>query len=308
MQFLEAADEAEIKRLIKKNEFFWVDLHDPPADELDEAGKLFGLHELAVEDSREFGQRPKLERYENHVLIVFYGVEGEEVIEIHIHVSGDWIFTVHRKGCSALKTAHKRMEAARTRTEEEAVYRILDTLTDSFFPLLDELDDQLDNLIDEIVQKPTDEQRHELFRQRRKLVEMRRVIAPQRDALLTGSTELERLPGLDLDDTRDYFRDVVDHLTRLNELLDGMRDLISGALDVYLSTVSNRLNEVMKQLTLVTVIFLPLTFITGFFGQNFGWMVRHVNTFGDFVVFGGGALLTAAVAMFLWFRQSGFLS
>lgn len=308
MQFLETVDSAEIKKLIKKKDFFWVDLHDPTEKQLDEAGELFGLHELAVEDSREFGQRPKLERYEDHALLVFYGVQRQELVEVHVHVSGDWIVTVHRKGCGALKTAYKRMSKAGTRTEEEAIYRILDTLTDSFFPLLDELDTQLDDLIDEIVQKPTDEQRHALFSQRRKLVEMRRVIAPQRDALMTGAIELERLPGLDLDNTRDYFRDVVDHLTRLNELLDGMRDLIQGALDVYLSTVSNRLNEVMKQLTLVTVIFLPLTFITGFFGQNFGWMVRNINTFGAFVAFGGGALLTAAVAMFLWFRHSGFLS
>lgn len=136
---------------------------------------------------------------------------------------------------------------------------------------------------------------------------MRRVIGPMRDAILLGGAELERLPGLDLDDTRDYFRDVVDHLTRLNELLDGMRDLISGALDVYLSTVSNRLNEVMKQLTLVSVIFLPLTFITGFFGQNFGWMVRHISGLTEFIVFGGGALAIAAGLMFAWFRQSGFL-
>jgi magnesium transporter len=307
VQFLETVDPAEVKKLIKADEFFWVDLHDPSDKELDDAGKLFGLHELAIEDSREFGQRPKLERYAGHVLIVFYGVQGEDLVETHVHISGEWILTVHRKGCAALKTAYKRMSSAGTSTEEEAVYRILDTLTDSFFPLLDDLDRQLDDLIDDIVQKPTDAQRHALFTQRRKLVEMRRVIAPQRDALMTGAIELERLPGLDLDDTRDYFRDVVDHLTRLNELLDGQRDLIQGALDVYLSTVSNRLNEVMKQLTLVTVIFLPLTFITGFFGQNFGWMVRHVNTVGDFVVFGGGALLVAVMAMFLWFRQSGFL-
>ena len=307
MQFLETVDPAEINKLIKEQEFFWVDLYDPSPAELDEAGELFGLHELAIEDSREFGQRPKLERYERHALIVFYGVQGEELVETHLHVSGDWVVTVHRKGCAALKTAYRRMSTAGTRTEEEAVYRILDTLTDSFFPLLDSLDSRLDDLIDEIVEKPTDEQRHELFSQRRKLVEMRRVIAPQRDAILTGAVELERIPGLDLDDTRDYFRDVVDHLTRLNELLDGMRDLIQGALDVYLSTVSNRLNGVMKQLTLVSVIFLPLTFVTGFFGQNFGWMVRNISTFEDFLLFGGGALFTAVVAVLIWFRQSGFL-
>lgn len=307
MRFLETPDPEQITQLIEQGEFFWLDLHDPSPQVLDDTSRRFGLHELATEDSREFGQRPKVERYGNHALVVFYGVQHDDLVEVHIHVSGDWILTVHRDGCAALKTAYKRMSEAGTRTEEEAVYRILDTLTDSFFPLLDKLDSELDDLIDEIIEEPGDQQRFGLFAQRRKLVEMRRVIAPQRDALMTGAVELERLPGLDLDDTRDYFRDVVDHLTRLNELLDGMRDLISGALDVYLSTVSNRLNQVMKQLTLVSVIFLPLTFITGFFGQNFGWMVRHVGTFEDFVLFGGGALLTAAILMLVWFRRSGFL-
>ena len=116
MQFLETPDPAEIKKLIKQNEFFWLDLHDPSAAELDEAGELFGLHELAIEDSREFGQRPKLERYESHALIVFYGVQGDELVEVHLHVSGDWVVTVHRKGCAALKTAYRRMSVAETRT------------------------------------------------------------------------------------------------------------------------------------------------------------------------------------------------
>lgn len=307
MQFLESPDHAQIQEWLARDEFFWLDLFDPAVEELEELGKLLGVHELAIEDSREFGQRPKFDRYDRHALIVFYGIQGTDLTEVHLHVSGNWVISVHRTGCAALQVAYRRMRSAGTRTEEEAVYRILDSLTDSFFPVLDELDSRLDDLIDAIVEKPTTEQRHELFNQRRKLVEMRRVIGPMRDAILLGGAELERLPGLDLDDTRDYFRDVVDHLTRLNELLDGMRDLISGALDVYLSTVSNRLNEVMKQLTLVSVIFLPLTFITGFFGQNFGWMVRHINGPTEFVVFGGGALAIAAGLMFAWFRQSGFL-
>lgn len=307
MRFLESVDAQEIRALVAEREFFWLNVHRPSDEQLDEVGSLLGLHELAIEDSREFGQRPKLDRYESHALIVFYGVNAGSLVEVHVHVSGDWILTVHRDACLALRTAYRRMTSARTRTEEEAVYRILDALTDSFFPLLDDLDTRLDELIDEIVERPTDQQRHELFNQRRLLVEMRRVIGPQRDALLTGAVELEHLPGLDLDDTRDYFRDVVDHLTRLNEQLDGMRDLISGALDVYLSTVSNRLNQIMKQLTLVSVIFLPLTFITGFFGQNFGWLVRHVDNFGDFLVFGGGSVVMAAVAVLAWFRFSGFL-
>jgi magnesium transporter len=307
VRFLEAIDAAEIERLRAAGEFFWLDLLDPTAEQLEQVGTLLGLHELAIEDSLEFGQRPKVDTYSDTALLVFYGIQHDEPVEVHIHVSGDWILTVHRDGCGALQHAYKRMSLRGTRTEEEAVYRILDSLTDSFFPLLDRLDVELDELIDLIVEDADSDQRQALFSKRRQLVELRRIVGPQRDALITGAGELERLPGLDLDDTRDYFRDVVDHLMRLTEQIDGLRDLVGGALDIYLSTVSNRLNAVMKQLTLVSVIFLPLTFITGFFGQNFGWMVRHISGFDDFLIFGGGALVAAVVGVLVWFRRSGFL-
>ena len=126
--------------------------------------------------------------------------------------------------------------------------------------------------------KPSQDQREELFHLRRRLIELRRIATPQRDILARGGDVLGRLPGLEADDARDWFRDVYDHLVRISELIDSYRDLLSGALDLYLSTVSNRLNAISKQLTVVATIFLPLTFVTGFFGQNFGSLVRHINT------------------------------
>jgi magnesium transporter len=113
------------------------------------------------------------------------------------------------------------------------------------------------------------------------------------------------LPGLADEDER-YFRDIYDHLIRISDLIDSYRDLLTGAMDVYLSTVSNRLNAVMKQLTVIATVFLPLTFITGFFGQNFGWMVGHISSWPQFVGLGIGVEVLALVLLLTFFRRRGW--
>jgi magnesium transporter len=297
----------EVDELLAADEFFWLDVQAPTAAELEELGRRFHLHRLAVEDSEEFGQRPKLDDYGETALLVAYGVDGDgELAEVHLHLSGSWMITVHHRPCPALATAAHRIEREAPHSEEEAIYRVLDALTDSFFPLLEAMDDQIDRLMDAMIDRPRADQRDELFRMRRRLVDLRRVVAPMRD-VLARSDRIGALPGLEADEARDWLRDVYDHLLRIAETLDGYRDVLAGALDVYLSTVSNRLNQVMKQLTIISVIFLPLTFVTGFFGQNFGWLVRHIDTFERFLLLGGGSLAIAVGGMYWWFRRSGFL-
>ena len=132
---------------------------------------------------------------------------------------------------------------------------------------------------------------------KRALVTMRKVIAPQRDLFASIVVGVESFPGMSDDDQR-YFRDVYDHLIRIGDMIDTYRDLLTGAMDVYLSTVSNRLNVVMKQLAIIATVFMPLTFLTGFFGQNLGWMVIHVGGLGHFLVFGIGLeLMTLAIVL-----------
>jgi magnesium transporter len=299
---------ADLDALLAKGEFFWLDLEAPSDDRFRQVARRFGLHELAVEDTVEQGQRPKFDVYGETALLVFYGMDHAHApCEVHLHLSGRWMLTVHERHCPALGTAAHRMRHEAPRTEEEAVYRVLDALTDSFFPVLDAMDDEIDDLMDAMLTRPRQDQRQELFDMRREIVMLRRVVAPQRDVLARGSETIGAIPGLEADDARDWFRDVYDHLLRISEVLDGFRDVLSGALDVYLSTVSNRLNEVMKQLTIISVIFLPLTFVTGFFGQNFGWLVGNIRSFTDFLIFGGGSLALAVGVMYLWFRHSGFL-
>jgi magnesium transporter len=141
---------------------------------------------------------------------------------------------------------------------------------------------------------------------KRDLVTMRKVVTPQRDIFARSIDQLAALPGLQLDE-RDYFRDIYDHLIRISELIDSYRDLLGGATDLYLSTVANRQNEVMKQLALVATVFLPLTFLTGFFGQNFGWLVNHeLSSEAAFFGFGLGGIVLSCALLALWFRRKGW--
>jgi magnesium transporter len=170
---------------------------------------------------------------------------------------------------------------------------------------LSSIDDDIDRLEDDIIGKPTDEQLQRLFRLKRGLVTLRRVVTPQRDLAARTIDEIAELPGID-PESRDYFRDVYDHLIRISDLIDSYRDLLTGAMDVYLSTVSNRLNGVMKQLTIVATVFLPITALTGFFGQNFGWLVRHIQSLWVFLVYGVGGVALCTILLFFWFRRGGF--
>jgi len=140
---------------------------------------------------------------------------------------------------------------------------------------------------------------------KRLLVGVRKVVTPQRDLFARLLTSAEDIPAMTDEDER-YFRDVYDHLIRISDLVDSYRDLLTSAMDVYLSSVSNRLNVVMKQLTVIATIFLPMSFIVGFFGQNFGWMVRHIGGEGTFLVLGVGSELAVLVGMLYVFWRRGW--
>ena len=145
-----------------------------------------------------------------------------------------------------------------------------------------------------------------MFGLKRQLLGLGRVVGPMRDIFATRLDALEELPGLQRG-SRDYFRDIWDHLTRIAEQIDSYRDVLSSAMDVYLSSVSNRVNAVMKQLTVIATIFLPLTFVTGFFGQNFGWLVQRVDTAVAFWGLGMGSLIVSCAILFAFFKQRGWL-
>jgi magnesium transporter len=303
-------DRAEIERLLVRDEFFWLDLDSPSDDELDGLSAMLGWDPLALEDAKEFGQRPKLDDYANHALLVFYGVHAPDgmLVEVHLFVSGGWIVTIHRAPCQHLHVQRDALADRPPHTEEDVVYRILDALTDSFAPCLEDFDEQIEHLEDDIVAEPHDRQVTEVLTLRRRLGPMRRTAAAQRDLFSSVGDVIDRLPGLERDQARNQFRDVADHLNRTAEVLESQRDRLAGALQIYSSMSDNRLNRVTERLTLVATVFLPLTWTVGFFGQNFGWLVRHVNNFGAFMIWGiGFSFVAPLVVLYVLFRRAGYV-
>jgi magnesium transporter len=304
-----SADSQTVRRLLDKGELLWLDLYQPDADELGLLTTVFGIHQLAIEDADQFGQRPKLEDYDDFTQLIAYGVQaaGEALVEIHFFYSERYLVTVRRGDCAAFAEVRGRLaHRAKPVSRLLLLHHLLDELVDGFFPALSAFDDRIDQLQDGIFAKPTDEQLSELFTRKRWLIGVRKVITPQRDlvaSLVTGVTEL---PGMTREIER-YFRDLYDHLIRISDLVDSYRDLLTGSMDAYLSTVSNRLNAVMKQLTVIATIFLPLSFLTGFFGQNFAWMVQRIGSLAAFPGIGLGTELAVVAGMLVVFRRRGWL-
>jgi magnesium transporter len=303
-------DRDEIEPLLVSDEFFWLDLDSPTDDELDALAALLGWHPLALEDAKEFGQRPKLDDYDNHALLVFYGVNVPDgrLVEVHIFVSGSWVVTVHRQPCQHLLVQRDLLAAQPPSTEEGVVYRILDALTDSFAPCVTEFDEEIEALEDEIVRAPDEDQIGDIVRLRRRIGPLRRVSTAQRDLFSSVGDVIDRLPGLERAEAGSKFRDVSDHLQRTAEMLETQRERLAGALQIYSSMSDNRLNRVTERLTLVATVFLPLTWTVGFFGQNFGWMVGHVTSLGAFLLWGVGVgFLAPIVVLYLLFVRAGYL-
>ncbi|NLE22823.1 MAG: magnesium/cobalt transporter CorA [Actinobacteria bacterium] len=295
---------------LEDGEFFWLDLYRPATEELALLADAFHFHPLALEDVDHFGQRPKVEPFGDHALIVAYGAneDRDELVEVHCFFSESFLVTVRRDSCPPFDELRRRatVDTAPPARGVRLLHLVLDALTDSFFPGLSALDDRIDELEDAILQRPDDAQVQLLFRLKRRLVSWRKIVTPQRDMLARLTNGAVDLPGM-TEDTERYFRDVYDHLIRISDLIDSYRDLLSGAMDVYLSTVSNRMNEIVKRLTIVATIFMPLTFIGGFFGMNFPWMIGSVQGFWPFFWLAGVLQVVVLVGMIVWFRRQRWI-
>ncbi len=247
---------------------------------------MFKLQHITIQTMCEEHERAKFAESDDYYYLVVHGLtfdaktEEAETPKLDIVFAKNFIITAHQESFPWLDLL---LEEARKNDPEEhlmsrgvafLLYTIVDALTDSYFPMLDTIDDLIDELEDVTVTDTSNEVQVRIFRIKRALAHMRRTISPQvevANALVARTGKL--IPA----EAEPYFADVHDHLIRAFEILDSYRDLMSGMLDVYLTTVSNRLNEVMKQLTIIATIFMPITFITGVFGMNFGHLpqVEH---------------------------------
>jgi magnesium transporter len=292
----------------ERGEFFWLDLTDPSPSDLDTLGELLDLHPLALEDTREFGQRPKIDDYEDHLLVVFYAAalrDGEaEPIEVHIYLSGEFVVTVRRGGCDALDRLHDELGETPTDDEGFLVYKVLDTLTDSYYPVIDGLEALIDGLEEQVLVRARREQLTAVYRLRQQVRELLRIAAAQRDHYLLTAEAIRKLPGL-RQGTREYLRDVGDHLVQVAGELQRQADDLAALTATYFNANADRLNAVATRITVAGTIFITWTVFAGFFGQNFGWLVRHIDGATSFFTLGIGLPVgvTALAGAVLWLKR-----
>ena len=291
---------------------FWLDLDGVDEEASDLLSNAFHFHPLAVEDAEKFGQRPKIDEFDDFTYFVVFGAlpGGAGTSELHIFFTQTSVVTVHHGECPALGDVRSRIERRHaigdTSLQVTLLYMIVDSLVDTYFPELSRFDDKIDDLEDQILHQPTEAQLGVLFDMKRTLIAMRKVVTPQRDMFAALAAGVVTLPGMTVEGER-YFRDLYDHLIRIADTVDSYRDLLSSVMDTHVSTVSNRLNVVMKQLTIIATVFLPLSFLTGFFGQNFSFLVAHITGRVPFYVFAIGLEVLTALLLVIYFRRKGWL-
>ncbi|SIS69023.1 magnesium/cobalt transporter CorA [Neptunomonas antarctica] len=248
-------------------------------DVVDDVGKIFGIHSLVLEDILHTHQRPKFEEYDNHLYIVLKCVmpEGENFNvsyeQISLLVFNNFVFMFKEKTDELLYPLLKQIRSSKGRIRSKGsdylTYAILDTIIDQGFFLIDALDEEVTSLEDDVYDNPTQDTLHRIQRLKRQLISIRRNMSPVREmlgGLLRSESELIH------EHTYLYIRDVSDHSLHLLESVESYRDVLSGLLEIYISNISNKMNEVMKVLTVFASIFIPLTFLAGIYGMNFDYM------------------------------------
>jgi magnesium transporter len=322
----------------------WLEIDDPREEDFQMLGSEFGFHPLAIEDLQQRDQRPKVVEYGDYIFVVAHEWQPApdranlsrpcvmRSSELHIFVGVNYVVTVHKGESEALKTARKRWESSKEMRRQGAyflLYLILDSLVDDYYPAMDAYDERTDRL-EEIILKPLTHEFHlfgpresddtgqnpleGILDLRRELLEMRRYVAPLRDAV---NVLLRRVESVEDDAQaaprrRDraralfaYFQDVYDHTIRVVDTIDTYRDLLSGTLDAHLAVASNRLNEIVKVLTSVSIILMTWATVSGIYGMNFTDMPELHWRYG--YPYALGLMAGLGILEWLYFRRRKWL-
>ena len=291
----------------------WVDFENEPAESCLPVLQGFNFHPLAIDDALQETHVPKLDDWGDYLyivlnyMIVLNNRENweTEVDELDIFLGQNYIVTLHDRRITAIEDVWQVCDRDPRTLQDGAdhlLYKIADNLVTEYMPAVEEIDTAIDEIEDQVFDRPSPRTLERLFSLKRVLLAMRRILLPQREVLNKLARDDYRVI-----DPRDriFFRDIYDHLVRLHDLNESLRDLVGGALDTYLSVVNNRMNEVMKTLTIITTLFMPLAFVTGFFGMNFfepGGFMNGWTTETVFYIILAVTLLLP-FSMFLWMRR-----
>jgi magnesium transporter len=262
------------------NGLLWVDIHDRESASNGRVEALlrdvFRFHPLAIEDALQDTHVPRVDDWGEYLYLVFHAIDfnpaTDQLIlnELDIFLGRNYLVTYHNRPIPELDQHRKNIErdpVNRCRHgADHILYHLLDLLVAAYLPAIEHLDEAIDDAQDQVFNTPTPRTLRSIFQVKRSALRLNRILAPEREVVnRLARDDYAPIPA----EHRVYFRDIYDHLVRVHDITEGLRDLIAGALDTYLSAISNRTNEIMKALTLVTVMFLPMSFVAGFFGMNF---------------------------------------
>jgi len=300
-----AVDEEGLAALAVEGKPFWVDVHQPSKEQLTALGRVFGFHEISLEDCEIYSEMPKVEEFNRYLFVVLHGhgfdKENQEFEhrELNLFLTPTALVTVHLD-------VHHSIEAIRAQVEKDPAilaagadslfFRLVDFLAERYLPLLEGWEDDLDDLEDRVLEGGADGIVEEVISFKRRVIGLRRSINPQREIfrLLCSHENPYISPQV-----RVYLRDTYDHMYRVHEELEGIRDMLTSLMDAYRSNLSVKMNEVMQKLTIIATIFMPLTFVVGLLGMNVTFPLVEE---GSHMPFWGVSLGMAVLTFFMmWF-------
>jgi magnesium transporter len=306
---------SELGRLRKlatePDDFVWVGLHEPSEDELATVEEEFGLHPLAVEDAFTAHQRPKLERYEDTLFLTvksLWYVDADDAVEtgeINMFVGRDFVITVRHGSGSELHSARRDLEgkaAVLTHGPSAVVYAVCDRVVDGYLSVIGSLEEDVDEVETSVFSPQRTNDSARIYTLKREIAEARRAVMPLREPMRRFATGA--VPGID-EASAPFFRDVLDHLNRASETVDGLDQLLSTAFDAHLAQISVQQNEDMRKISAGAALVVVPTLIAGVYGMNFEHMPELTWRFG--YLYAVLLMVTAVTALWMWFKHSGWL-
>ncbi|WP_010248417.1 magnesium/cobalt transporter CorA [Acetivibrio cellulolyticus] len=289
-------------------QWYWVDFEAPDEKEIKYLSDYFHFHHLSIEDCLQFLERPKLDYCGTYNFLVLHALNQDTLAaeEVDVFIGKNYVVSFHKQPSDEIQSAWNQVEEDKelwAKGHNYIIYLILDKIIDEYFPAIYRIEDYLSEIDDNARRNSVKELINEVFEVRGELLKLRRIVNSMRDLLyrIINSDHAEGFKEGKL-----YFTDIYDHLIKLSEMIESNRDVTSDLRDSYLSVMSNRMNTIMMILTVITTIFIPLTFIAGIYGMNFEYMPELKWRYGYFVVMGFMALI--ALVMTLWFKVKGWFN
>lgn len=305
-KFTTSRDHKRISDLRENTEnVLWVDVENPSPEEFLILQEEFGFHHLAIEDCQHSHQRPKIEDFHGYYFIVLYSAELTEsneleLNEVNIFLGTNYVVTAHRKPIKALARGEQLWRNWTDIAEQGAgllAYLMIDAVVDEYFPVLDNISDQMDDVEDALFSNSDTQDIESIFRLKKQLLQLRRTVAPLRDVF---NVLLRREQPVFSREVQYYFQNIFDHLIRVADQIDNLRDLLGSTMDVYLSIQSNRMNMVMKRLTALSTILMSAALIAGIYGMNFVHLPELQWRYGYYGAL--GLMATISLALLIFFR------